>query len=130
MTEPTAPQPPSRSGPDGSWVPVFWSIVVYPGIGQWMQRRRNASSFYLGVFTLLAALFAWVLYTYLSQLLPILTDALAGNGVEGREIPPLNVILKPFAAVLFVYAANVVDVLRGRSQVRRKAKAASTSVSA
>ncbi|HMO50294.1 MAG TPA: hypothetical protein PKE26_09270 [Kiritimatiellia bacterium] len=110
-----------RKPGDPSWVPVFWSIVVYPGIGQWMQNRRNAGTFYAAVFTVLAFFFTWILITYLLHVVPILRDALQGLPLEGREIPPLRAIVQPFGAVLFVYIGNVIDVLRGRLQLIRAA---------
>jgi len=103
---------------DASWLPVIISIAVYPGVGQWMQKRRVSGSVYLVMFTLMAILFTWVLVVYLKQLMPVMIDALQGSTVEGREIPPLKSILQPFAIVLFIYFANVVDVLRGRIQLR------------
>jgi len=103
---------------DASWLPVIMSSVVYPGVGQWMQKRRVSGSVYLVMFTMMAILFTWVLIVYLKQLMPVLMDALEGTTVEGRDIPPLKSVLQPFAIVMFIYFANVVDVLRGRIQLR------------
>jgi len=117
------PAPAGRKSGDASWAPVFWSIAVYPGIGQWMQQRRNAGTFYCTVFTVLALMFSLVLFSYLRQVIPVMRDALQGLPLEGREIPPLTVILQPFGAVLFVYIANAVDVLRGRANLHRASAA-------
>ena len=120
MTTTKSPAPSAARKPaDDSWTPVFYSAALYPGIGQWMQHRRNAGLFYGLVFTILALLFTWVMVVYLSQVIPILRDALAGEDISGREIPPLMNLLKPFAAVLFVYVGNIIDVLRGRMLLRR-----------
>lgn len=110
---------PAKKQGDASWVPVFWSVAVFPGTGQWMQRRRNAGTFYAGVFLFLAVMLAWVLIVYLKQAIPVIRDALAGVPLEGRELPPLRAILMPFFAVMFVYVANAVDVLRGRLQLKK-----------
>ena len=112
---------------DASWAPVFCSVAVFPGIGQWMQRRRNAGTFYAGVFLFLAVMFTWVLIVYLKQAIPVIRDALAGVPLEGRELPPLRAILMPFAVVMFIYIANVVDVLRGRLQLKKAGTAPKTS---
>jgi len=104
---------------NASWLPVIMSVVVYPGVGQWMQKRRVSGSVYLVMFTLMAILFTWVLVVYLKQLMPVLISALEGTTIEGQETPPLKSILHPFAVVMFIYFANVVDVLRGRIQLRR-----------
>lgn len=111
---PTTPKRP----PDGSWSPVILSVVVYPGIGQWMQKRYVSASVYGIIFGLMAVLFAIVLYQYLRDAVAILHAALDGRSDGPTALPPLKIILQPFAIVLFIYLANVVDVLRGRLQVR------------
>jgi hypothetical protein len=115
----TTKTPSTKRAPDASWTPVFYSIVVFPGIGQWLQRRYNAGLFYAAVFALLGFAFAIVLWNYLAVVVPILRDALAGADLTDRTIPPLRQILNPFYAVLFVYVANTIDVLRGRQNLRR-----------
>lgn len=114
--------PDDASVGDASWLPVIMSIVVYPGIGQWMQKRRVSGSVYLVMFTLVAILFTWVLVVYLKELLPLIQAAFEGNLKEGQTFPPLKSVLQPFAIVLFVYFANAVDVLRGRIQIRNALK--------
>lgn len=84
--------------------PVLFSIAVLPGLGQWRQRRYNAGTFYMAGFLILALMFAVILVDQLR------TGAEWDNG-----------IFKPLGAVLFVYFANVIDVLRGRLNLRKKA---------
>lgn len=104
---------------DATMVPVFYSIVVYPGIGQWMQKRQAFALFYGIVFFLFASIFAWIFYTYLRQVIPIIQDALAGTSpAEERTLPPLSTILKPFAALMIIYFANVMDVIRARMKLK------------
>lgn len=110
----------SQKKPDASWFPVIMSITVYPGIGQWLQKRRTAGSIYLAFFTVIAALFTWTMFVYMRELIPLLREALSGTLIEPATIPPLSNILKPFAVVLFIYLGNVVDVLRGRMQLIRE----------
>ena len=108
---------PGRREPDGSWNPVIMSVVVFPGIGQWMQKRHVSGSIYATIFGLMGTLFTMVLYTYMKNLIPLFQQALRGELMEPAEIPPLKTLIQPFALVLFIYIANVVDVLRGRLQV-------------
>lgn len=115
---------PKTNSPDGSWFPVIMSAAVYPGVGQWMQKRRNAGTFYCFVFTVICLMFALALYAYLRETIPILLNAIEGIYEEGQEIPPLKQILKPFGAVLFIYTANVVDVLKGRAQLTARSEIA------
>lgn len=107
----------SRKDPDGSWNPVIMSVVVFPGIGQWMQKRHVSGSIYAIIFALMGTLFSMVLYKYVKGLIPIFQQALQGQVIESAEIPPLKIVIQPFAIVIFIYFANVVDVLRGRLQV-------------
>ena len=111
-----------RKPADGSWLPVIMSLAVYPGIGQWMQQRRNAGTFYFFVFTVIAVMFCFVLFVYCREVVPILLNAIEGRYEEGQELPSAMRIVKPLGAVLFVYLANAVDVLRGRAQVIQKLK--------
>ena len=114
------PIPKTPKPADDSMVPVFYSIVVYPGVGQWMQHRKTFSLFYGIVFFIFACIFAWIFYKYLSQVIPIIRNALEGALPGGSaELPPLSTILKPFTAVMIVYFANVADVIRGRSRLRK-----------
>lgn len=113
---PVDPQP---KKPDASWLPVLMSVAVYPGIGQWMQKRQTAGSIYVAFFTIIAALFAWTLFIYLREVISVIQEALNGTADQGTALPPLGNILKPFAVVLFIYLGNVVDVLRGRFELLR-----------
>lgn len=115
-------QPTPKSGrrdPDGSWNPVIMSVVVYPGIGQWMQKRHVSGSVYAIIFTLMAILFAMVFHAYIKTVIPVIHQALLGEQVDITTLPPLKILIQPFAIVVFIYFANVVDVLRGRLQVIR-----------
>lgn len=109
-----------QSGPgatnhgDASWFPVLASVTLYPGIGQWMQKRRFAAVGYFTVFTIMAAIFTWIFYRYLQEVIPLIRAALLGELDDPTGIPSLETILKPFAAVLFIYAGNCVDVMIGR----------------
>lgn len=116
--KPAATADAPKREPDGSWSPVILSAVVYPGIGQWMQKRYVSASVYGIIFGLMAVLFAVVLYQYLREAVAILHAVLDGRSDGPTSLPPLKIILQPFAIVLFIYLANVVDVLRGRLQVR------------
>lgn len=114
--------PPATSGtrkPDGSWNPVILSVVVYPGIGQWMQRRYPASLLFGSTFTIMAAVFVFIFLRYLREVIPLFQQALAGELLTPAELPALLTIIKPFGILMFIYLANVVDILRGRLAVLR-----------
>jgi hypothetical protein len=88
---------------DASMKPVLISIVLLPGLGQWMQRRYNAGTFYMAGFLTLALMFAVIVIDHVRD----------GKAMDAG-------IYKPLGAVLFVYFANVIDILRGRLQLRKK----------
>jgi hypothetical protein len=77
--------------------------MLLPGLGQLMQHRRNAGTFYLVAFLLLASFTAVVVIRSLT---------------EGGELPR-----GPIGAIAFIYGAGVIDTIRGRDQLRRKASA-------
>jgi uncharacterized protein with PQ loop repeat len=105
---------------DATWGPVFFSTVIYPGTGQWMQKRHVAGMLYFCVFTIVAAIFSWLLYKYLKEIIPLFRDALVGNAMEGKSLPPLSNIVQPFILVLLVYFVNVIDVLYGMKKARKQ----------
>jgi len=111
-----------RKVPDASWNPVVMSVFVYPGVGQWMQKRQTAGSLYVTFFTVISALFLLTFYRYMREVIPIIQQAFETNFNDELSLPPLTSILKPFTIVLFIYAGNVVDVLRGRMQLLRSLK--------
>lgn len=116
--KPAASTPATKRQPDGSWTPVILSVAVYPGIGQWLQKRYASGSVYGIIFGLMAILFAVVFYRYMCDVVPILQAALERRYDGTPPVPPLKILIQPFGIVLLIYLANVVDVLRGRLQVR------------
>ncbi len=113
--------PPATNGrpPDGSWNPVILSVVVYPGVGQWMQRRYPAAMVFGITFTIMVVIFTFIFISYVRSIIPLFQQAFEGS-VEGPlEIPPLITLIKPFGILMFIYIANVVDIFRGRLHVRR-----------
>lgn len=94
----------TRKPGDESFRPVLYSMLVLPGLGQWKQRRYNAGTFYMAGFLILALMLAVILFDQMR----------AGAGWDKG-------LFKPLGAVLFVYVANVIDVLRGRLQLSKRA---------
>lgn len=97
----------------GLRVCLFYSAVVLPGLGQLHQGRKTAGIVYMTGFLFVALLFGVVFVRYFMEFIPIVRDALQGNPPEPGEIPDYRTLLGPFGVVLFLYLANVVDVIRG-----------------
>ncbi len=76
-----------------------WISLLLPGAGQWKQKRYNAGTFYLAAFLMLFSLVA------------ALVASLLRSGVTWPT--------GPFASLIFLYGANVIDVIRGRDQLRK-----------
>jgi hypothetical protein len=84
-----------------------WCSMLLPGIGQWMQHRRNAGTFYLMAFIVLG-----------SFVVAVLIRAF----MDGSTLPR-----GPLGVLAFIYGAGVVDTIRGREQLRKKASTTASS---
>ena len=105
--------------PDTSWNPVIYSVIIYPGIGQWMQKRRATGVFFGAAFTVVILVLTVVITAYVKQIIPLFEQALAGSEVTVQQLPPLKSTLQPFTFMMVVYLANVIDVLWGRRKAIR-----------
>jgi hypothetical protein len=113
------PSPPVKTPrkPDTSWNPVILSVVVYPGIGQFMQRRMFPALAYFCAFTLIVLVFSRITHLYLKEVVELFNRALSGEAVDAQGLPPIKYLLKPLAVLLLIYFANVFDIFRGRSKL-------------
>jgi len=118
--ENSSPAKPPRK-PDVSWNPVILSVVVYPGIGQFMQRRMFPALAYFCAFTLIVLVFSRITHLYMKQVLELFNLALSGETVDAQGLPPIKILLKPFAVLMLIYLANVFDIFRGRCRLIREA---------
>ena len=92
------------------------SGFVYPGLGQFVQRRWAAGLFYGGVFTLLFLGFmALCLRTI------ILFYRLGLYGEDAGPLPSAAVTLVLFAACIGAYVANVGDAYLAHRRACRRA---------
>jgi hypothetical protein len=100
--------PPPLAGPP-SRTPVLYSAFIFPGMGQYMQRRRGMALLYglsAGVATLL---FLVVFTRYFYTITQGLADKLLGQYVPDPDAPPLRSLLMPGVYLLAIYLANVYD---------------------
>lgn len=93
-------------------LPLIVSAFVYPGAGQFMQRRWVPAVFFSASFT---ALLLWLLFGVIVPLFRTLQSVLdwASTGADEPLAPisMLNVLI-PFLAALLIYLANLADVVR------------------
>jgi hypothetical protein len=97
--------PPSR-------LPILMSAVVFPGVGQFMQRRQAAGWMYALCFAVVVALFLTVLFRELSMAISTLRRVLAtATPVDPDEaIVHWGPLIKMGGVLVLIYAANLYDV--------------------
>lgn len=100
-------------------MPILLSALVYPGVGQFVQRRWFMALVYMGSFTALAGVVALLAFRYFKidfkDLTYFQTDWLSHRTANPyRE--PLNKALIVWGAI---FAANVFDTWWGFMRLRR-----------
>jgi hypothetical protein len=95
-----------------SRVPIMLSAFVYPGLGQFVQRRWAAGLIYLLSFTVFFVIFGRNVLVPLFQTLQAVLDFAAGEG-NGKMVSasPLG-ILVPFGLSTLIFFASLMDVIR------------------
>lgn len=96
----------------GDKTPIFLSALVYPGSGQFLQRRWLAGLFYSVVFTIF---FCLLLSAVLKPLMGTLDAAFSWAArQENRPFQTISVprVIVLFAGLVLLYVANVTDVIR------------------
>jgi hypothetical protein len=96
--------------------PVFLSAVVYPGAGQFIQRRWVAGSVYSLTFS--AALIWFVTRTL--QVLSAYYEFAFNFATATGKAPSSRAIIVSFVVCLILYVANVVDAAVGGRLARQK----------
>ena len=89
--------------------PVFLSAVVFPGVGQLVQRRWVAGAGYVVGF---GVAFSWLMIRCLGILKIYYSLAFDFNGASA-EAPSLGRIGWPFLISVVVYIASLVDAAAG-----------------
>lgn len=111
MTERTDKGHPSRGA-------ILLSGVVYPGVGQLVQRRWAAAVLFAGVFS---ALFGLLMVRSMQIVVAYYRLGLDG-AAAAEEMPSIRPILGLFGCGLLVYVANIADAyLAHRRRARRYA---------
>ena len=88
------------------------SALVYPGVGQFMQRRPVAGTLHLLLFTLATILFLIAAVAIFGHLFwTLMTRGIWDYQCGGR------MLIKPLAIWIAVYAWNVIDVWLARRKL-------------
>jgi uncharacterized metal-binding protein len=98
--------------PTGDKTPIFLSALVYPGAGQFLQRRWLVGLFYSVTFTIL---FVLLLSAVLKPLMGTLDAAFRWAAQqENRPFQTISAVrvIVLFVGLIMVYVANLTDVVR------------------
>jgi len=102
-----------------SRVPMLVSAFVYPGAGQFVQKRRIAGTAYALLFTIcIGFLFYDVFRPLVVNVIAALDWADAGTNRPFEELSVVGVLV-PFLAGLLVYVMNLADVARANRRTLR-----------
>ncbi len=97
--------------------PVMMSAFVYPGAGQFLQKRWVAGTVYSVLFTALSlVLIIEVVKPMFHNITAAMDWAAAQNSDQSFEGISLSGVLFSFLAMLVVYVVNVMDVVRASRQ--------------
>ena len=101
MNAPALP-PPSKT-------PILCSAFIFPGIGQYLQRRMLHALLY-GITGAIATIIFLIVFTrYFYTITQGLADKFLGVYVPDPDAPPLRSLLMPGVYMVAIYLANVYD---------------------
>lgn len=98
------------------------SVFVYPGAGQFVQKRWIAGSLFAILFTLFFILLAVGVITPLFAYLNHTLDFAAARGMGSNIEPPgisLTKVVVYFLAGMVVYFANLADVISANRRIAK-----------
>ena len=95
-------------------LPVILSALVYPGAGQYYQKRWLAGTLYALLFTLAAGLLVYHVFKPMLHNLQAVMSWSADQLDAPLESIRLGWVLGSFALLLLVYLGNLLDVLHAR----------------
>lgn len=96
--------------PPPSSMPILYSACVFPGTGQFMQKRMVAGLLYSIACGIAVLVFLAVFTRYFHPIAQGWADRLIGDHVSHPDAPPARTLLKPGLYLLAIYFANVYDV--------------------
>jgi hypothetical protein len=91
-------------------LPMMLSAFVYPGTGQFMQRRRVAGLVYAILFSVFLVVLIFNVFRPLIHNLVTVLNWAAETGDEPLQRITMAGVLAPFGLGLAVYVANLFDV--------------------
>jgi hypothetical protein len=109
--------PRQRVGMNRPGCAVFCSALIYPGVGQLLQRRWIAAAVFLASFSVALAVFLARAQQFLAAYYQMAEHFF--EMPETSALPALTALLGPCALALAIYFANLVDVwIAARRMVR------------
>lgn len=103
--------PPERPESKPPLTPILYSAVIFPGIGQFQQRRKGAGLLYVSAATVACILFVAMLAMHGPPALRATWDMWTSGSVDpSRMLDELKPITQSICFLFAVYLANVYDV--------------------
>lgn len=103
----TAPIRPTQE-PDKK--PIFYSVVIFPGLGQFHQRRFGAGLLYTSAGVLTSVIFILLLARHGLEAMRIIVDAWSSGIDPDLTRVTFAPVFKSGAVLIGVYLANIYDV--------------------
>ncbi|MCZ7592802.1 MAG: hypothetical protein M5U15_11945 [Kiritimatiellae bacterium] len=89
--------------------PILYSAVIFPGIGQFQQKRPTVGTIYALITLFAAILFVAMLASHGMTALKDAWNAAVGQTDPGDALAELKPVFQAFAFLIAVYVANVYD---------------------
>lgn len=90
--------------------PIFYSALIYPGVGQYMTGRKTVGVICAVCFTLALVVFLAVFIRFFNEAAHVLKATWQGTYIPEEDMPSRRALFMPLVYVLLVYLANVYDV--------------------
>jgi hypothetical protein len=100
-------------------MPILLSALVYPGIGQFVQRRWLWGLAYMGSFTAISGVTALIAFRYFKIEFKDLTYFQTDWVTHRADNPYTHTLLKALALCIAIFVANIFDAWMGYAKWKR-----------
>jgi uncharacterized integral membrane protein len=92
--------------------PMMLSAFVYPGAGQFLQKRWIAGTLFSILFTIFSLALIFEVFKPMFHNVNVALNFAAAQGDQPFEGISLSKVILSFIALMVVYIANILDILR------------------
>ena len=91
-------------------LPILYSALIYPGVGQYMTGRKTVGVICAICFTIALAIFLTFFIRFFNEAVHVLKATWDGTYRPEEGMPERRALLMPLVYVVLVYLANLYDV--------------------